>query len=149
MYFTTYRPPAEALEINVVGKQWMWKLQHPTGQREINELHIPVAQPVKIRLASEDVIHSFYVPAFRIKRDVLPGRYTITWFEATQVGEYHLFCAEYCGTKHSLMIGRVIVMEPADYQKWLNGGGNSGILVTAAGEGRFQQLGCSTCHKAE
>lgn len=149
VYFTTYRPPAEALEINVVGKQWMWKLQHPTGQREINELHIPVAQPVKIRLASEDVIHSFYVPAFRIKPDVLPGRYTITWFEATQVGEYHLFCAEYCGTKHSLMIGRVIVMEPADYQKWLNGGGNSGILVTAAGEGRFQQLGCSTCHKAE
>ncbi len=150
LYFKTYRPLTDALEIAVIGKQWMWKLQHPTGRREINELHIPVGQPIKLRMASEDVIHSFYVPAFRVKRDVLPGRYSTTWFEATRIGEYHLFCAEYCGTEHSLMIGRVIIMERADYQKWLSGeGGNVGVSVVAAGESRFQQLGCNTCHKAE
>ena len=150
LFFTAYRPPTEGLEIHVVGKQWMWKLQHPTGQREINELHIPIGQPIKLKMASEDVIHSFYIPAFRIKRDVLPGADTTTWFEASQVGEYHLFCAEYCGTEHSFMIGRVTVMEPADYQKWLSGeSGVTGGSVVSAGESRFQQLGCKSCHHAE
>jgi cytochrome c oxidase subunit 2 len=147
VYFSAYRPPNETLEVYVVGKQWMWKLQHPGGKREINTLHVPVGQPVKLLLASEDVIHSFYIPAFRIKRDVLPGRYTTVWFEASRIGEYHLFCAEYCGTEHSLMRGQVIVMEPSAYQDWLSGG-EKGVSLTAAGESRFQQLGCNTCHKA-
>ncbi|MGH7404663.1 MAG: cytochrome c oxidase subunit II, partial [Candidatus Methylomirabilales bacterium] len=107
LYFTLSRPPADALEITVVAKQWMWKFQHPTGQREINELHVPVGRPVKLQMASEDVIHSFFVPAFRVKMDVVPGRYTTAWFEATKTGKHHLFCAEYCGTQHAGMIGRV------------------------------------------
>jgi cytochrome c oxidase subunit 2 len=148
LYFVTSRPPADALEIQVIGKQWMWKFQHPTGQREINELHVPLGQPVKLTMASEDVIHSLYVPAFRIKRDVLPGRYTSAWFEATKIGTYHLFCAEYCGTEHSLMGGQVIVMAPMQYQNWLSGG-TSGESPISAGERRFQQLGCNTCHRAE
>ncbi|HEX7879419.1 MAG TPA: cytochrome c oxidase subunit II, partial [Candidatus Eisenbacteria bacterium] len=116
VYFDLSRPPDNAMEIWVVGKQWMWKVQHLEGVREINELHVPVGRPVKLTLTSEDVIHSFYVPAFRIKQDAVPGRYTTTWFEATKVGSYHLFCAEYCGTVHSGMIGTVVVMDPADYQ---------------------------------
>ena len=106
----------------MVGKRWMWKMQHMTGQREINELHVPVGVPVKLTLTSEDVIHSFFVPAFRVKQDAVPGRYTTVWFEATKAGEYHLFCAEYCGTKHSQMIGSIKVMEPAAFQAWLAGG---------------------------
>ncbi len=148
LYFAVSRPPADALEINVVSKQWMWKFQHPTGQREINELHVPWGQPVKLMMASEDVIHSLYVPAFRVKKDVLPGRYSTLWFEATRTGKYHLFCAEYCGTEHSLMGGYVIVMEPVEYQNWLSGGA-TGESLAAAGEKRFQQLGCNTCHRAE
>jgi len=145
LYFDTYTPPDDALEIYVVGKQWMWHIQHPTGQREINELHVPVGQPVKLTMATEDVIHSFYVPAFRVKKDVVPGRYTTMWFEATLPGEYHLFCAEYCGTKHSEMGGRIVVMEPADYQNWLSGAeGNEPLEVV--GEKKFQQLACHTCH---
>ena len=147
VYFSAYRPPSAALEVYVVGKQWMWKLQHPNGKREINALHMPVGQPLKLIMTSEDVIHSFYVPAFRVKRDVLPGRYTTFWFEATQIGEYHLFCAEYCGTEHSRMIGTVTVMEPSAFQDWLSGG-ESNVSLAAAGESRFQQLGCNTCHKA-
>jgi cytochrome c oxidase subunit II len=145
LYFTTYTPPADALEIYVVGKQWMWHIQHPTGQREINELHIPTGRAIKLMMATEDVIHSFYIPAFRVKKDVVPGRYTTMWFEATKPGVYHLFCAEYCGTKHSQMIGWVTVMEPLQYQQWLSGGDASETPV-AAGEKRFQQLGCVTCH---
>jgi len=145
LYFDMYSPPKNALEYYVVGKQWMWHIQHPTGQREINELHVPTGQPIKLTMATEDVIHSFYIPAFRVKRDVVPGRYTTLWFEATKPGEYHLFCAEYCGTKHSQMVGRVVVMEPADYQNWLSGGvANEPLEVI--GEKKFRQLACHTCH---
>jgi cytochrome c oxidase subunit 2 len=144
VYLTMRRPPDDALEIFAVGKQWMWKLQHMEGRREINQLHVPVGRPVKLTMTSEDVIHSFFVPAFRVKADVLPGRYTTVWFEATKPGTYHLFCTEYCGTEHSKMIGQVVAMEPADYQVWLSGA-TGGPLATA-GEALFQQLGCVTCH---
>lgn len=147
LFFEMQRPPAETLEIQVVGKQWMWKIQHPQGPREINELHVPVGVPVKLTMISEDVIHSFYIPAFRVKMDVLPGRYTTLWFEATKTGEYHLFCAEYCGTQHSGMIGRVVVMEPLDYQNWLAGGPPAESLEQA-GERLFSQMQCNTCHFA-
>jgi cytochrome c oxidase subunit II len=147
VYFQLYTPPREALEIYGIGKQWMWKFQHPEGVREINELHVPVGRRVKVILTSEDVIHSFYVPAFRIKTDVLPGarRYTMAWFEATKPGRYHLFCTEYCGTDHSGMIGWVEVMEPQAYQTWLSGG--SGATPAVAGGNLFQSLGCVTCHQ--
>jgi cytochrome c oxidase subunit 2 len=136
--------PDNAMQIYIVGKQWMWKAQHVSGRREINELHVPLGTAVKLTMTSEDVIHSFYVPAFRVKADVLPGRYTTLWFEATKTGEFHLFCAEYCGTKHSAMIGKIVVMEPKDFQAWL-GGAAEGSL-SAAGEKLFSQLGCPTCH---
>ena len=148
IYFQERTPPQGATEVYVVAKQWMWKLQHQEGQREINELHIPVGQDVKMIMTSQDVIHSFYVPAFRIKQDVLPGRYTTAWFHATKPGTYHLFCAEYCGTQHSGMIGQVVVMEPAQYQAWLSGGLASGSLADN-GQALFQQLGCSTCHRSD
>lgn len=148
LYFVISHPPAAAMEVYVVGKQWMWKLQHPTGPQEINELHVPVNRPVKLTMTSEDVIHSFYVPAFRIKADVVPGRYTTAWFEATKTGEYHLFCAEYCGTSHAVMGGRIVVMEPADYERWLTGGVAEESLP-AAGERLFARLGCTTCHRAD
>jgi cytochrome c oxidase subunit 2 len=148
IYFEERTPPQGATEVYVVAKQWMWKLQHEEGQREINELHVPVGRDVKMIMTSQDVIHSFYVPAFRIKQDVLPGRYTTAWFRATKPGVYHLFCAQYCGTMHSGMIGQVVVMEPAQYQTWLSGGGTSGSLA-ANGENLFQQLGCPTCHRSD
>jgi cytochrome c oxidase subunit 2 len=148
LYFNAYTPPKDTLEMYVVGKQWMWHIQHPTGQREINEMHIPIGQPIKLTMATEDVIHSFYIPAFRVKKDVVPGRYTTMWFEATKPGEYHLFCAEYCGTKHSQMGGRVVVMEPLQYQQWLSGG-QAAELPVVAGEKKFQQLACNTCHAAQ
>jgi cytochrome c oxidase subunit 2 len=135
------------LEIYAVGKQWMWKIQHESGKREINTLHVPKGQPVRLTMTSEDVIHDFFIPAFRVKNDVLPGRYTTLWFEATQTGEFHLFCAEYCGTQHSGMIGKVIVLEPADYHDWLMGA-SSGESMVEAGERQFQKLGCETCHKS-
>jgi cytochrome c oxidase subunit II len=147
LYFTEYRPPAEALEVRVVGKQWMWKFQHPDGRREINTLHVPLGQPVILIMISEDVIHSMYVPAFRIKHDVLPGRYSACWFKATRAGEFHLFCAEYCGTNHSRMIGRVVVSEPAEYQAWL-GGAKSNQPPAEAGKQLFEELRCVTCHAA-
>ena len=147
IFFSMARVPPQAMEIYVVGKRWMWKAQHLSGQREINELHVPVGVPVKLTLTSEDVIHSFYVPAFRLKKDAVPGRYTTLWFQATKPGRYHLFCAEYCGTKHSGMIGWVEVMEPAAFQSWLTGGG-SGSLA-AEGQKIFQSLGCVTCHRAD
>ncbi|HEY7494839.1 MAG TPA: cytochrome c oxidase subunit II [Candidatus Tectomicrobia bacterium] len=148
LYFTVSRPPAEALGITVVGKQWMWKFQHPEGPREINELHVPVGRPVQLTMASEDVIHSVYIPAFRMKMDVVPGRFTTAWFEATKTGTFHLFCAEYCGTAHAGMSGRVVVMTPTAYEQWLSGGATEEPPVVA-GERLFQQLGCSTCHRAD
>jgi cytochrome c oxidase subunit 2 len=140
-------PPADAMEIYVVGKQWMWKVQHPQGNREINELHVPVGRPVKLIMTSQDVIHSFFIPAFRIKQDVLPGRYSTEWFQATQTGTFHLFCAEYCGTSHSGMIGSVIVMEQAEYEEWL--AGKAGATMASSGEQLFQQFGCQTCHRRD
>jgi cytochrome c oxidase subunit 2 len=134
------------MEVYTVAKQWMWKFEHAEGQREINELHVPLGRNVRVIMTSQDVIHSFFVPAFRIKQDVLPGRYTVAWFRATKAGTYHLFCAEYCGTMHSGMIGSVVVMEPARYEEWLNGGAPMGSLAQT-GEGIFQSLGCSTCHR--
>jgi len=148
LFFTVHRVPKDAMQINVVGKRWMWKLQHMTGQREINELHVPVGMPVKLVLTSEDVIHSFFVPAFRIKKDAVPGRYNTIWFEATKPGRYRLFCAEYCGTQHSGMIGWVIAMEPTTFQAWLAGGAGGGSLV-AAGEKLFGELACVTCHRGD
>jgi cytochrome c oxidase subunit 2 len=144
VFFTISRPPDDAKQVYVVAKRWMWKLQHMEGQREINELHIPVGQAVKLTMTSEDVIHSFFVPAFRTKADVLPGRYTTTWFQPTKPGKYHLFCAQYCGTKHSAMIGWIYVMEPQDYQNWLSGG-TTGSLASN-GEKLFQVLACANCH---
>lgn len=154
LYFHIFRPPQDALEIYVVGKQWMWKVQHPGGQQEINELHVPVDQPIRLIMTSQDVIHSFYVPAFRLKHDVLPGTYVTAWFEATRTGAYHLFCAEYCGTEHSGMIGQVIVMEPRDYQTWLTGGSAavgppSPESMAAQGEQLFLSQGCSGCHRMD
>jgi cytochrome c oxidase subunit 2 len=147
IFFDIYNPPNDALEISIVGRQWMWKAQHPTGQSEINELHVPVGQPVKLMMTSEDVIHDFFLPAFRVKQDVLPGRYTSVWFEATKAGVYHLFCAEYCGTQHSGMIGRVVVLEPVEFEKWLSGGA-TGMSMVDLGASLFQRLGCHTCHRA-
>jgi cytochrome c oxidase subunit 2 len=150
LYATMRRPPDDATNVDVVGKQWMWKLQHIEGRREINELHVPVGKPIKLTLTSEDVIHSFYVPAFRIKQDAVPGRYTTAWFEATKPGRYHLFCAEYCGTIHSGMIGSVIVMEPAEFQAWLQTGESGAaapeVSPAVAGKALFQEKGCPSCH---
>ena len=145
IYLDMARPPDDSLEIYVVAKQWMWKAEHPEGQSEIDELHVPIGRPIKLTMTSQDVIHSFFVPDFRIKADVLPGRYTTTWFEATRPGEYHLFCAEYCGTEHSRMTGRVVAMQPADYATWLQGGPTQ----SPAQQGRklFEQLGCIACHE--
>jgi cytochrome c oxidase subunit 2 len=148
VFFNLYRPPAGAMEVYVVGKQWMWKIQHVGGQREINELHVPVGRPVKLIMGSEDVLHSFYIPAFRVKADVIPGRYNTMWFTATKAGTYHLFCAEYCGTKHSGMIGSVVAMEPTDFQAWLSGGPAEDSPV-AAGAKLFSDLACNTCHREE
>ena len=145
LFFIINDPPPNSLEINVVAKQWMWKVQHPGGQLEIDELHIPVGRPVKLVLTSQDVIHDFFVPAFRVKKDVLPGRYTTVWFEATTAGAYHLFCSQYCGTQHSAMIGRIIVMPVTEYQAWLSGGA-TGVSLATAGERLFERLGCNTCH---
>ena len=145
IFFTLFRPTPGAMEIYVVGKQWMWKAQHMEGQREINELHVPVGRPVKLIMASEDVIHSFFIPAFRVKADVVPGRYQVLSFTASQAGTYHLFCSQYCGTKHSGMVGSVVAMEPQDFQAWL-GGGNASDTPAAAGEKLFTDLACSSCH---
>lgn len=148
LYFRIARPPADAMEIFVVGKQWMWKVQHPEGVREINELHVPVGRPVRITLGSEDVLHDYYIPAFRVKMDAVPGKLTTMWFTATRTGSYHIFCAEYCGTQHSGMVGQVIVMEPHDYEAWLAGGRSTGTAVEN-GEKLFTTLACITCHKTD
>ena len=147
VYFEQYSPPQNAVEVYVVGKQWMWKIQHSTGQREMNELHVPIGRKIKLIMTTEDVIHSFFVPAFRMKADVVPGKYTTQWFEATKTGTYHLFCAEYCGMNHSGMIGSVIVMESREFDNWLSG--NAGNTTPAvAGQQLFQTLGCVSCHGA-
>jgi cytochrome c oxidase subunit 2 len=145
VYLRAVRTPAGAMEMYVVGKQWMWKIQHPEGRWEMNELHVPLGRKVKLTMTSEDVIHSFYVPAFRVKQDVVPGRYVSMWFEPTKLGEYHLFCAEYCGTKHSGMVGTVYVQTPAEYEKWLREG-NVKDSMAERGEKLFRQLGCGGCH---
>ncbi|MHB0777027.1 cytochrome c oxidase subunit II [Halomonas sp. WWR20] len=145
LYLDAYRGPEPAMTIDVVGKQWMWKIQHPDGTREINSLHVPVDEVIELRVTSQDVIHSFFVPAFRLKRDVVPGAEKQAWFKATQTGEYRLFCAEYCGSFHSRMLGKVVVMEQADYQDWLTRQG-SGASLAVAGKQLFETHGCSGCH---
>ncbi len=151
VFFHIYRAPDDAMNVNVVGKRWMWKLQHPNGKREINELHVPVGTAVNLRMTSEDVIHSFYVPAFRVKMDVLPGRYTTLSFRPVKTGRYHLFCAEYCGNEHSKMGGWVEVMEPEDFQQWLSGGPAAApgqqVSPAAAGAALFTKFACSSCHR--
>jgi cytochrome c oxidase subunit 2 len=148
VFFDLVRPPDQTLEVYATGKRWMWKFQHIDGQNEINELHVPMGRAVKVTFTSEDVLHSMYFPAFRVKADAIPGRYSTVWFEASKVGEYHLFCAEYCGTRHSGMVGKVVVMEPAAYQLWL-----SGTLGTTSlsqrGEQLFNDLACNTCHRSD
>lgn len=144
VFFEIVRPPAETLEIYSTGKRWMWRFQHVDGKSEINELHVPKGRAVRVTFTSEDVIHSLYFPAFRVKADAIPGRYSSVWFEATETGEFHLFCAEFCGTKHSGMIGKVVVMEPAAFQAWLSG--SEGQPLAARGQQLFQQLACNTCH---
>lgn len=146
IYSDMRTPPDNAVQINVVGKQWMWKVEHQAGVAEINTLHVPARQPVKLRMISEDVIHSFYIPAFRVKQDVLPGYYTTLWFTPTKPGEYHLFCAEYCGTEHAQMRGRIVVMEPDDYADWIAGEAGESPAVT--GKRLFERLRCASCHKS-
>lgn len=145
IFYQEKTPPQDAETVYTVAKQWMWKFEHENGQREIDELHVPLGRDIKMVMTSQDVIHSFFVPAFRVKQDVLPGRYTTIWFRATRPGTYHLFCTQYCGTDHSGMIGQVVVMKPADYQAWLARGAAFGTLASQ-GNQLFQQLGCNTCH---
>jgi cytochrome c oxidase subunit 2 len=147
LFFQERTPPANATEVYVVAKQWMWKIEHMEGQREINELHVPTGENVKLIMTSQDVIHSFFIPAFRIKQDVLPGRYTTLWFKATKPGTYHLFCAEYCGTSHSGMGGDIVVMDPQDYAEWMAGG--PALPLQDTGRALFAQLGCATCHRSD
>jgi len=148
VFFDLQRPPDQTIEIYSTAKRWMWKFQHLDGQSEINELHVPVGRAVKVTFTSEDVLHSMFFPSFRVKADAIPGRYSTVWFTATKIGEYHLFCAEYCGTRHSGMIGKVIVMEPAAYQAWLTGGLGAGSL-SQRGEQLFNDLACNTCHRSD
>jgi cytochrome c oxidase subunit 2 len=145
VFFDLSRPPDQTLEIYATGKRWMWKFQHLDGKAEINELHVPLGRPVKVTFTSEDVLHSLFFPSFRVKADAIPGRYSTVWFNATKTGQWHIFCAEYCGTRHSGMIGTVTVMEPAAYQAWLSGAGGGGTLASR-GERLFSELACNTCH---
>ena len=145
LYFRIYNPPTNAMNIYVVGKQWMWKAEHPGGQHEINALHVPLGRPVQLTMISQDVFHSFSIPDFRVKREVIPGRYTTVWFEATAAGQYHIFCTQYCGTKHSAMIGEVTVLTPEDYQKWTQQS-TSGMSMAQNGERLFASMGCNACH---
>jgi cytochrome c oxidase subunit 2 len=148
IFFDAARPPADAWSFHVYGKQWMWKVEHPEGKREINEFHVPVDQAVKLTMTSEDVIHNFSVPAFRLKMDVLPGRYTTAWFKATKTGTYHIFCDQYCGVDHSKMVGKIHVLEPQDYKRWLAGAPSAGGTV-ATGEELFVAKACNTCHRSD
>lgn len=145
LFFEARTPPADALEIQLTGKQWMWKFQHASGQRELNALHVPAGRPIKLNMISEDVIHSFYIPVMRVKQDLLPGRYTQMWFQADQPGTYEVFCAEFCGTDHSAMLAKLVVQTPADYTRWLGVAEAPGSLAEQ-GEALYQQMGCSGCH---
>ena len=145
LYFRIYDPPANAMNIYVVGKQWMWKAEHPGGQHEINALHVPAGRPVQLTMISQDVFHSFSIPDFRVKREVIPGRYTTVWFQATDPGTYHIFCTQYCGTQHSGMIGEVTVLTPDDYEKWTRQS-TSGMSLAQNGERLFASMGCNACH---
>jgi cytochrome c oxidase subunit 2 len=145
LYFRIYNPPTNAMNIYVVGKQWMWKAEHPGGQHEINALHVPIGRPIQLTMISMDVFHSFSVPDFRVKREVIPGRYSTVWFQATTPGVYHIFCTQYCGTKHSGMIGEVTAMTPEDYQKWTEES-TSGASLAQNGERLFASMGCNSCH---
>ena len=145
LYFRIYTPPSNSMNIYVVGKQWMWKAEHPGGQHEINALHVPTGRPIQLTMISQDVFHSFSIPDFRVKREVIPGRYTTVWFEATTPGVYHIFCTQYCGTNHSVMIGEVTVLTPEDYQKWTQGS-TSGMSLAQNGERLFASMGCNACH---
>jgi len=145
LYFRIYNPPANAMNIYVVGKQWMWKAEHPGGQHEINALHVPIGQPIQLTMISQDVFHSFSIPDFRIKREVIPGRYSTVWFEATTPGTYHIFCTQYCGTNHSVMIGEVTALSPDDYKKWTEES-TSGMSLAQNGERLFASMGCNACH---
>jgi cytochrome c oxidase subunit 2 len=147
IYFRVFTPPANAMNIYVVGKQWMWKVEHPGGQHEINALHVPTGQAIQLTIISQDVFHSFSIPAFRVKREAIPGRYTTVWFEATTPGTYHLFCTQYCGTEHSHMIGDVVVQTPEDFRKWL-ASSTSGASLAQNGERLFASLSCAACHNA-
>jgi len=149
VFFIAQRPPADAMEVLVTGKQWMWKLQHPSGKKEINTLHIPLGRAVKLNMTSEDVIHSFFIPAFRVKNDVLPGRYTQIWFKPEKEGTFHLFCTEYCGAEHSRMIGFVRVLSPEAYDRWTANLGDENETPVAAGTRLFSELGCVVCHRAD
>jgi cytochrome c oxidase subunit II len=142
--------PADSYQINVLGKKWLWEFEYPNGARTVGELHVPVDQPVRLQMSSEDVIHSFFVPAFRVKMDVLPNRYTSVWFEATQEGEYQVFCTEYCGTQHSTMLAKVIVHSREDFQEWLaTGGGLDDLPLVEHGELLYRQLACNACHTTD
>ncbi len=145
LYFRIYTPPANSMNIYIVGKQWMWKAEHPGGQHEINALHVPTGRAVQLTMISQDVFHSFSIPDFRVKREVIPGRYSTVWFEATAPGTYHIFCTQYCGTNHSQMIGEVTVLTPEDYQKWTQGS-TSGMSLAQNGERLFASMGCNACH---
>lgn len=147
VYFSAYRPPDDVYTIYVVGKQWMWKFQHPEGQREIDMLHVPVGKPMRLLMTSEDVIHSLFIPDFRIHMDLLPERYTSVWFQATKVGMYRLFCSQYCGTNHAGMTGMVVVMEPADYEKWLHSSAEGSMALE--GHKVFLKYRCISCHSAD
>ena len=149
VYVDFRREPMDTLDIYVIGKQWMWKAQQPTGLREINELHVPVGRNVKLILASEDVIHNFSVPAFRVKMDVVPGHYNTMWFRPTKPGRYHFFCSQYCGTNHAIMGGWVTVMDPSDYAAWLSGSSDATANPVAAGEKLFADKACNTCHLSD
>jgi len=148
MFFTIHEPPADAMSISVVAKQWMWKFQHPEGQAEIDTLHVPVGQAIKLTMTSQDVIHSLYIPALRLKQDVLPGRYTQLWFTADRPGTYHLFCAEFCGLDHATMGGSFVVLPPAAYARWLAAQASGGSLATAGGA-LYRRLGCGACHGSD
>jgi cytochrome c oxidase subunit 2 len=145
LYFRIYTPPPNSMNIYIVGKQWMWKAEHPGGQHEINTLHVPTGRPVQLTMISQDVFHSFSIPEFRVKREVIPGRYSTVWFNATTPGTYHLFCTQYCGTNHSQMIGDVVAMTPADYDKWTKES-TSGMSLAQNGERLFASMGCNACH---
>lgn len=148
LYLDVYADVPAETTINVIGKQWMWKVQHPDGTREINTLHVPAYQSVRLRITSQDVIHSFSIPALRLKRDAVPGTYTSVGFVADRPGEYRLFCAEYCGTDHSRMRGKVVVMAPTDYQQWLRRNGEE-ARPAVAGKRLFRRYGCSDCHMGD